>query len=258
LRFASLGSGSAGNALVVESGSTRVMLDCGFSIRETEQRLARLGLEPASLSAIAITHEHEDHASGVFPFARRHRIPVYLTYGTLAVLREGDIAVDSGVEVRLVCGEQWEALGDLELLPYTVPHDAREPVQYLFSDGAQRLGVLTDTGYSTAHIHAVLSGCDALVLEANHDRDLLMSGDYPYSLKNRIAGRLGHMDNATSAAVLSSIDCSRLKHVVAAHLSEKNNTPELARAALAAALGCEIDWIEAATQALGFAWRSLD
>jgi phosphoribosyl 1,2-cyclic phosphodiesterase len=257
LRFASLGSGSSGNALLVESGRTRVLLDCGFSVRETEARLSRIGIEAASLTALVVTHEHEDHASGVFALARRHGVPVLASYGTLSALRESDLEVDNGVEVRLVCGEEWAVVGDLEILPYTVPHDAREPVQYLFSDGARRLGVLTDTGHSTAHIHAVLSGCDALVLETNHDRAMLMAGDYPHSLKARIAGRLGHMDNETSAALLGAIDRSRLKHVVAAHLSEKNNTPELARAALAAALGCEIDWVEAATQAAGFGWRDL-
>jgi phosphoribosyl 1,2-cyclic phosphodiesterase len=257
LRFASLGSGSSGNGLMVESGATRVLLDCGFSLREVQLRLARLGIEAASLSAILITHEHEDHASGVFGLARRHSIPVLASHGTLAVLREGDLGADAGVQVRLVCGGEWAEVGDLAILPYTVPHDAREPVQYMFSDGARRLGVLTDAGYSTAHMHAVLTGCDALVLETNHDRALLMSGDYPRSLKARISGRLGHMDNATAAALLSAIDCSRLKHVVAAHLSERNNTPELARAALAGALGCETEWVEVATQAAGFAWRSL-
>jgi phosphoribosyl 1,2-cyclic phosphodiesterase len=257
VRFASIGSGSSGNALVVESGPTQVLLDCGFSAREAEARLTRLGVEAARLAAIVVTHEHEDHACGVFGLARRHGIPVCISYGTLASLREADLAVDSGVEVRVVCAEEWLQIEDIAVLPYTVPHDAREPVQFLFSDGARRLGVLTDSGCSTAHIQSVLSGCDGLVLETNHDLAMLMSGAYPYALKSRIASRLGHLDNTASAALLGAIDCSRLKHVVAAHLSQKNNNADLARGALAAALGCAPDWVEVASQARGFGWREL-
>jgi phosphoribosyl 1,2-cyclic phosphodiesterase len=257
LKFASLGSGSSGNALVVEADGTRVLLDCGFSARETEARLARLGLEPAGLSAIVVTHEHDDHAAGVFGLARRHGLPVWLSHGTLAALREADSAADADVKVQMVCGEEWSHIGGLELLPYTVPHDAREPVQFVFSDGARRLGVLTDAGFPTPHMHAVLSGCDALVLETNHDLGMLMSGDYPHAVKLRISSRLGHLDNAASGALLAAIECGRLKHVVAAHLSQKNNTPELACAALAAALGCEPSWVQVATQADGFGWREL-
>jgi len=257
VRFASIGSGSSGNGLVVESGRTRVLVDCGFSVREAEARLARLGVEAARLAAIVVTHEHDDHASGVFGFARRHRIPVWITHGTLAALRQSDLAVDTDVSVRTICAEQWLQIQDLAVLPYTVPHDAREPVQFLFSDGVRRLGVLTDAGCSTAHIHSVLSGCDGLVLEANHDLGMLMGGGYPYVLKCRIAGRLGHLDNGASAALLSALDRGRLKHVVAAHLSQKNNKADLARAALAAALGCTPDWVEIATQAFGFPWRDL-
>ncbi len=257
MRFASVGSGSAGNALVVEAGRTRVLLDCGFSVREAEARLARLGVDAASLAAIVLTHEHEDHACGVFALARRHGIKVCVTRGTLASLREADPAVDSGVSVSFLRAEESMALGELELLPFTVPHDAREPVQLVFSDGATRLGVLTDAGSSTPHIEAVLSGCAGLVLETNHDLAMLMGGDYPYTLKSRIAGRFGHLDNGASAALLAAMDGTRLQHVVAAHLSQKNNKPDLARGALAEALGCAPDWIEIATQADGFAWRDL-
>ena len=263
MRFASLGSGSSGNGLVVECGSTRVLLDCGFSVRETEVRLGRLGVEAASLTAIAVTHEHDDHASGVFTLARKHRIPVLASYGTLAALGQpsdpdADPAPElKGVETRWVRGDEALEIGDLQLLPYTVPHDAREPVQYVFSNGSCRLGVLTDTGHVTAHICAMLSGCDALVLETNHDLGMLMAGGYPHSLKQRIAGTHGHMDNKTSGSLLGAIDVSRLKHLIAAHLSEKNNTPQLARSALASVLGCEDSWVGVATQETGFDWRSL-
>ncbi len=257
LRFASLGSGSAGNGLVAECGESRLLLDCGFSIRDTTARLARLGLAPSDLTGIIVTHEHEDHVGGVFGFARRHRIPVWMTHGTLVAVRAGDDGFDAGVELSLVHGESPFSVGALEVLPYTVPHDAREPVQYVISNGAHRLGVLTDTGCSTPHIEATLASCDALVLEANHDRDMLANGAYPPSLKARISGRLGHLDNAAAAGILAAVAHPGLKHVIAAHLSESNNSPDLARKAFASAIGCDPAWIAVATQGEGFDWREL-
>lgn len=257
LRFASLGSGSSGNGLVAEAGRSRLLLDCGFSVRDTTARLARIGLEPADLSGIIVTHEHDDHVGGVFGFARRHRVPVWMTHGTLTAARGADAGVQAGVEINRVRGGERFAIGDLEVLPYTVPHDAREPVQYVISNGAWRLGVLTDTGCSTPHIEAALSACQAIVLEANHDLGMLQNGDYPPALKARISGRLGHLDNGSAAALLGAIAHAGLRHVVAAHLSESNNTPEFARAAFAAALGCDPGWIGVASQAEGFDWREL-
>jgi phosphoribosyl 1,2-cyclic phosphodiesterase len=257
VRFASLGSGSQGNALIVEAGATRLMLDCGFGLRDTVARLGRIGLEPAGLAGIVVTHEHSDHADGVFPLARRFGLPVWMTWGTFSAMRWTEPDAGRDVEVRLVDPDSSFAAGDLEVRPLTVPHDAREPVQYVFGDGARRLGVLTDTGSPTAHIEASLSGCEALVLECNHDRDMLMGGEYPPSLKARIAGRWGHLDNAVSASILCALDRSRLRHVVAAHLSQTNNTPELARAALAGALGCAPEWIAVATQEDGLPWREV-
>jgi phosphoribosyl 1,2-cyclic phosphodiesterase len=257
MRFASLGSGSMGNGLVFEAGTTQLLLDCGFRIKDTLARLARLGLEPQTLSGILVTHEHGDHADGVFPFARRYGIPVWLTHGTLAVLRAAKPEVDRGVQVTIIDASAPFAIGDALVQPYTVPHDAREPAQFILSDGNRRLGVLTDTGCSTPHIEASLSGCDALVLECNHDGAMLAGGDYPPSLRARIAGRYGHLENSASAGLLKSIDRSRLRHVFAAHLSAKNNTVELAREALAGAMGCATDWVGVATQEGGFAWRSV-
>ena len=256
LRFASIGSGSKGNCLVAEVGSTRVLLDCGLAPRETERRLARLGLAPADLAGILVTHEHDDHAGQAYPFAAQHKLPVWLSYGTQAALAESG-KVPGGVETRTIDGRDAFAIDGLEVRPYTVPHDAREPVQFVLSDGASRLGVLTDIGASTAHVEATLSGCDALVLETNHDLDLLMGGDYPKWLKERIAGPFGHLSNAASEQLLAALDRSRLKHVIAAHLSQQNNRPEFAREALARAMGCSADWIGLATQEEGFAWREL-
>jgi phosphoribosyl 1,2-cyclic phosphodiesterase len=146
---------------------------------------------------------------------------------------------------------------DVEVHPYPVPHDAREPVQYVFSDGNKSLGVLTDVGRTTQHIEEKLSGCHALVLECNHDATMLQSGPYSWSLKQRVGGDLGHLENSDSANLLSKLDNSRLQHIVAAHLSAKNNTPLLAKAALAKVLDCELDWIGIADQLLGFDWREM-
>lgn len=252
MRFASLGSGSAGNALVVEAGATRLMLDCGFALRQTLQRLARIGLAPEALSGIVVTHEHGDHVGGVFSLAGRFGIPVWLTHGTWNVAGKGYAG-----EVHFLDSHEPFAIGDIAVSPFPVPHDAREPAQFVFSDGARRLGVITDTGSSTPHIEAMLSGCDALVLECNHDAGLLAGGNYPPLLKARIAGPYGHLDNTRSAALLAALDNSRLRHIVAAHLSLQNNTPELAVEALAGALSCAPEWIGVATQEQGFAWREI-
>ena len=256
LRFASLGSGSGGNCLLAEVNKTRVLLDCGLSPTETEKRLGRLGLAPADISGIIVTHEHDDHAGQAYAFAAEHRTPVWLTFGTReALAAEGKQPGE--VETRTIGGQTRFAIGDIEVQPFTVPHDAREPVQFVLSDGAFRLGVLTDIGTTTAHVEATLSRCDALVLECNHDLDLLWSGDYPKWLKERIAGPFGHLDNRSAGRLLAALDRSRLRHLIAAHLSQKNNRPELARGALAGAIGCETSWIGIATQDEGFDWREL-
>lgn len=253
IRFASLGSGSAGNGLVVESGETRLLVDCGFGLRDTEVRLGRLGLKPADITGLLVTHEHSDHIGGVFRFARHHGLPVWLTYGTLAAA--GGTAPE--VDCRSIDSHDAFLIGDLEVFPFPVPHDAREPVQYVFSDGERRLGLLTDAGGITDYMCRMLAACDALVLECNHDRLLLAESRYPASLKRRIGGRFGHLSNDVAAQLLARVASDRLQHVVAAHLSEQNNRPELASAALAAVLGCALDWIGVAAQESGFDWRRI-
>jgi len=254
MRFASLGSGSKGNAWLVEKGTTRVLIDCGFGIREMGSRLARLGLAPGDVSAIVITHEHSDHARSAASFSARHGRPLWLTPGCRAMLEAaGDALADS----REVDSHGTFSIGDLEFRPFPVPHDAREPVQYVVSDGARRWGLLTDAGHVTAHMVAMLDGCDALALECNHDVDRLRQGSYPAALKARILGRYGHLDNGAAAELLGRLDGSRLQHVVAAHLSEENNTPDLARGTLAGVLGCQSPWVAVADQADGLSWRSI-
>jgi phosphoribosyl 1,2-cyclic phosphodiesterase len=252
LRFASLGSGSRGNATLVEVAGTCVMVDCGFSVSETKRRLARLGKTPDDITAILVTHEHSDHIGGVAAFARRFATPVWMTAGTSVAHADTEVPC-----LDWFSGHAPFAIGDLHVTPFPVPHDAREPCQFVFSDGAARLGILTDTGSITTHIRQLLDGCDALLLECNHDAALLANGPYPPLLKRRVGGRLGHLSNAQAAQLLDDLDTGALRHLVAAHLSDKNNRPELARAALAAALGCEPGWIGIADQADGFAWRQV-
>jgi phosphoribosyl 1,2-cyclic phosphodiesterase len=253
LRFASLGSGSGGNALVVQAGDSIVMLDCGFSMAETTRRLSRLGLQPDQLSAIVVTHEHDDHVGGVARFARRHEVPVWMSHGTWRGLE----TMFDGVRTQLIEGYADFSIGDLHIEPFPVPHDAREPAQFVFGAGAVRLGVLTDTGEATPHIEATLKHCDGLVIECNHDPQLLASSSYPPRLRARISSRLGHLDNGAAGRLLSRIAGPDLRHVIAAHLSEQNNTPVLAQKALADALGCEPEWIGIARQDAGFDWREL-
>ncbi len=253
MRFASLGSGSEGNALVVQAGASTVMIDCGFGVKETLRRCARIGLAPEKIDAIVITHEHSDHVGGAPRLARRFDIPVWLTFGTLS-------ATESrwdGCTLRGFDSHDAFLVGDLEVQPFPVPHDAREPAQMTVSDGTRRLGVLTDVGETTAHIEASLADCDALFLEANHCEDLLFSSNYPPSLKARIAGRFGHLSNRASAELLARIAGHRLQRVVAAHLSRQNNRADLAQAAFAQALGGELDDIFVASQDDGIGWISL-
>jgi len=253
IRFASLGSGSAGNALLVESGETCLMLDCGFGLRETVSRMQRLGRQPADLAGILVTHEHGDHLGGVFGLARKHALPVWMTHGTWSASRH----TDAGLDLRIIDSHRFLSIGDIEVQPFPVPHDAREPVQYVFASADRRIGILTDIGEITPHVRAMLAGCEALVLECNHDARMLAESTYPASLKRRIAGRHGHLENSAAAALLGQIDCSNLQHLVAAHLSERNNSPRLAVAALARGLGCDEAWIGVATPESGFDWREV-
>ena len=253
MRFASLGSGSEGNALIVQVAQTTVMIDCGFGVKETVNRCARLGLAADCIDAVIITHEHSDHVGGAPSFARRFGIPVWLTFGTLS-------ATESrweGCTLRGFDSHDAFLVGDIEVLPFPVPHDAREPAQMTLTDGQRRLGVLTDVGETTPHIEASLSDCDALFLEANHCEDMLYRSSYPPRLKERISGRYGHLSNAASAEILKRVACGRLQRVVAAHLSRENNRAELAKDVFAAALGGTADDIFVATQDEGLGWVTI-
>ena len=255
MRFASLGSGSAGNCLVVEQANTRLLLDCGFGVNELVKRLQRLNLEPAQINGILVTHEHDDHAKGAFKLAAKHHIPIWLSHGSLKMC-ERYIPENVELTINIIDSHTSFNIQDIAITPYPVPHDAREPTQFTFTDGQHKLGVLTDAGASTPYIEQVLSACDALVLECNHDLTMLENGPYAWPLKKRVGSRLGHLDNQMAAALLAKLDNRKLKHIIAAHLSAKNNTQLLAKQALSQALNCECDWVGIAEQETGFEWRS--
>jgi len=259
MRFAFLGSGSDGNSLLIEATEgtavTRVLLDCGFGIKETARRLERLGVTPDQLDAVLVTHEHGDHVGSAYAFAARHKLPVHTSHGTwLATshMRGADAA-----DVRVCCADHAFSVGGLQIHPYTVPHDAREPLQFVLTDGQVRLGVLTDAGMETPYVTARLAGVHALVLECNHDREMLRNSVYPYSLKRRIGGDFGHLANDIAASILSQVNHPQLSGVVAAHLSKQNNTRELVGDALAGVLGVLAQDILIADQDEGLGWQSV-
>jgi len=249
LRFASLGSGSRGNATLIEAGSTRVLVDCGFSVKEVERRLKRFGLSPSDLQAVLVTHEHADHIRGVGALARKYGLPVWASSGTLQFDGLGDLPRRKILNVHTS-----QALEELSIEPFPVPHDAKEPCQFVFSDGKAKVGLLTDTGSITRHIIEQLDACHALMLECNHDVEMLAEGPYPPALKRRVGGDFGHLSNVQAADVLDKMDKSRLQRVIAMHISEKNNDTALATRILSEALNCDDDDILVAEQDNGFDW----
>jgi phosphoribosyl 1,2-cyclic phosphodiesterase len=258
MRFASLGSGSEGNALLIECGPAhalrRILIDCGFGLREATRRLERLGVTPVQIDAIFVTHEHGDHIGGAARLAVAAGATLYMTAGT-AVAGLGQRAPSLSLE--LLDAHQPLELCGVRIEPVAVPHDAREPVQFVIDDGQTRLGVLTDLGHGTAHVVRAMSRLDAMVLECNHDAALLEASDYPRMLKRRISGPYGHLENTAAAELLAAIDQSRLRTVVAAHLSRSNNHPDLARRALATAwAGASESDVRIADQDEGIAWMS--
>ena len=258
LRFRSLGSGSRGNATLIEAGSgvhaTRVLVDCGFGLKHLEARLARAGLAPSDIAAVFVTHEHGDHIGCAHAFSRRHGIAVWMSEGSWLAAGARDF------EGRLFFARDGEAIevGELRLSPFTVPHDAREPLQLRCTDGARHLGLLTDLGHATPHVLAQLAGLDALLLEFNHDTELLAGSSYPPFLKQRVGGKWGHLSNDAAAEIAGALCHAGLRHLVAAHLSEQNNRPEIVRRLMAQVLGAaSADEMLTANAAEGTPWLTV-
>ncbi len=251
MRFASLGSGSKGNATLVDGGDGLLLIDCGFSRRELARRLERLGHCLDEIRAILVTHEHGDHVGGVEALARHLDIDVFATVGTaraapqLAALRLHAINLHRDFDVAGVT-----------VTPVAVPHDAREAAQFVLRRSGRALGVLTDLGSITPHVVDSYRGCDALLLECNHDRDMLFDGPYPPSLKQRVGSDWGHLSNAQAADLLAGLEVERLQRLVLAHVSETNNTADLAWQAIAPVMRDE-SRMTLADQERGFDWIAL-
>ena len=254
LRFRSLASGSSGNATLVEARAgrqtTRLLIDCGLGRCALDVVLQAAGVAIAELDAIFITHEHGDHTGCVKSLVRHHPVPVWMSEGTW----RGMGCPDLGILRRTArAGEDFE-LGAMMCRPFAVPHDTLEPLQIRCSDGQAHLGVVTDLGHVPGAVLAALEGCTALLLESNHDTDLLQRSPYPPFLKRRVGGDRGHLSNAQAATALATLNHKSLGVVVAAHLSERNNEPRLAQAGLGPACGRTPEEIVVAAARRGTDW----
>ncbi|MCZ6617849.1 MAG: MBL fold metallo-hydrolase [Gammaproteobacteria bacterium] len=243
--FASLGSGSKGNGTLVRMGSEHILVDCGFSTKQAEKRLRRLGVAPGSLSAILVTHEHSDHSAGVAALAYKYALPVFASYGTLKALEPKLVGT-------VIDSHKGFSVGEVEVIPVIVPHDTREPTQFVFEHRGVRVGVLSDLGQITPHVIERYTGCHGLLMEANHDRQMLMRGRYPEYVKRRIASNFGHLSNEQAVAFLSAV-ANPLLQVVVGHVSEENNHHDLLEACFAP-LRSKVRELRYANQSDGVTW----
>jgi phosphoribosyl 1,2-cyclic phosphodiesterase len=228
IRLAVLGSGSAGNSTCIEGGGARILLDAGFSCREIAGRLRSIGVEPAELEAVVITHEHADHVRGASLFSRTFQVPIYCSRATFraAGLDRSGVYAHHAVE----SGRPFE-IGEMTVSPFSVPHDAVETLGYVVDCGAVRVGYATDLGHAQDSVRESLRGCDLLMIESNHDVEMLRRGPYPEVVKQRVLGRHGHLDNETAADLACEVSSANTARIVLAHLSRTNNRPELAEQA---------------------------
>jgi phosphoribosyl 1,2-cyclic phosphodiesterase len=249
-RFASLGSGSRGNGTIVEIGGERILVDCGFTLKQAEARLARFDLKPADLSAILVTHEHSDHIGGVGALAYKYAIPVFASFGTLDSARRSASVVGNAINAHSPF-----QIGEVTVTPVVVPHDAREPTQFVFGHEGCSVGVVSDLGCVTPFVIEQFSGLDGLLMESNYDRNMLANGRYPERVKRRIASDLGHLSNEQAASFLERIGHQDLV-VVVGHVSEENNHPDLLEEAFSSRRDSVAD-LSFATQDEGAGWQSV-
>ncbi len=252
LRCTSLGSGSKGNATIIATQNTCLLVDCGFGLKELSRRMLEKGLGPKDLTGILVTHEHSDHASGVRALAKRYQLPVWLTRG--CQLHKSFEMMNNH---HILHADEALTIGDIQVLPFRVPHDAREPVQFIFSHEDRRIALLTDLGHITPHILEMMSSIDILLLEFNHDTNLLKYGDYPKKLKDRVSGHFGHLNNQQAISLLKQVPLEQIKHVVAMHLSEKNNRTQIVSQLLETQLGDSSVCYQIADQLNGFPWLTV-
>ncbi len=252
MRFSSLGSGSKGNASLIESGDTTVLIDCGFSVKQIETRLERLARNAGNITAIVITHEHSDHVAGLATLSQRYRIPVWITRGTFQGLTDKNIP-----EVNFFNSHKPFSIGNIKITPAPVPHDAREPTQFIFESNGKRFGVLSDIGKITPHIEQIFTNLDSIFIESNHCINMLQVGPYPRFLKERVGGGLGHLSNDQCADFLKKISSVGMQHIIAGHISEKNNCPKLVKKTLSQALNLDHENIKIASQDRGVGWCEL-
>ncbi len=235
MRFCPLCSGSSGNATYIEAGNARILIDAGLSCKRITELMAKIGASPKDLTAILVTHEHSDHVRGVNILSKKYDLPVYANAETWSMLR----TVLKDVAPKNVCVFESDRdffLSGVRVLPFTVPHDAVHCVGYTFSQGGHKVGICTDLGHADARILSILSGCELLLFEANHDVDMLMAGSYPYLLKKRILSGIGHMNNDDCGAAIVKLYGTGVRNVILGHLSRENNYPELAMVTVRAAL----------------------
>lgn len=223
LQMASLGSGSSGNSTIIRSQNTTLLLDCGFTLKETLLRLSQLGVAPTELDAVLVTHEHSDHTKGLGPIARKFNLPVWMTYGTCRAFRDKKLP-----RVHQFHAHDGFTIGDIHVDPFPTPHDAAESCQFVFGLGEIRFACLTDLGTCTSHVMDKVQGVDALLLESNYDLQMLKNGPYPPSLQSRIMSQWGHLGNEQAGELLASLDHDKLQRIFLGHLSERNNTEQMA------------------------------
>lgn len=252
MRFASLGSGSKGNATVIDSGKSRVLIDCGFNRKHARIRLQELSLDLTDIDAILVSHEHSDHAKGVVHVCESISKPFYSTYGTARALGWLDHSL-----WRCIDSHDTFQIQDLNVKTVVVPHDSQEPVQFVVSNEQFKVGVLSDLGSLTPYVIEAYQQCHGLLLEANHDLQLLQQGAYPPSLKRRVAGDYGHLNNQQSVALLSKLLWPGIQHVLASHVSDKNNRLDIVQKEFAQVLDCDWQEVDVAIQGESTGWREL-
>jgi phosphoribosyl 1,2-cyclic phosphodiesterase len=251
MRFSSIGSGSKGNSTIVEYDDTIILVDCGFSLKETEKRLSIVGIAPSKINAILVTHEHSDHIRGVSSLAKKYKIPVMATAGTSKFLRNS-----SALNLTCIDTQSDFHVENLTVTPVLVPHDAREPVQFIIRGGLLTFGILTDVGAITEHIIELYKRCDGLMIESNHDKDMLLNGSYPRSLKDRVGSNWGHLNNKQMLYFLKNIELEQLQELVIGHISENNNSVLLVEETISE-ISKQLSSVSFATQNEGFGWIEL-